>query len=139
MQHDFTLGQCILIIIACFGSYLIGTIDAEASTKLNTKDVIRAIIGEAADQGKRGMLAVACAIRNRGTLKGVYGLHAPHVDSEPDWVWRLAEKAWADSADVDIVFGADHWENTDDFVRPYWAKNMKETVKIGKHQFYKQK
>jgi len=84
---------------------------------------VRAIIGEAADQGYRGMLAVACAIRNRGHLKGVYGLKAKHVDSEPEWIWNIAKIAWQESASCDIVNGATHWENLT-YGTPYWAKSM---------------
>lgn len=96
---------------------------------------VRAIIGEASGEGYRGMLAVACGIRNRGTLHGVYGLNAKHVDREPAWVWDLARKAWAESATKDIVNGSGDWESID-YPRPYWAKRMIITARIGKHQFY---
>ena len=97
---------------------------------------IRAIIGEASNQGYQGMLAVACGIRNRGTLKGVYGLNAKHIDNEPQWVWDLARKAWEKSAHKDIVKGATHWESID-FRVPSWTKNMIITYKYKKHIFYK--
>jgi hypothetical protein len=99
---------------------------------------VRAIIGEAASEGYHGMLAVACGIRNRGTLKGVYGLNAKHVDHEPAWVWDLARKAWAESATKDIVNGSGDWESID-YPRPYWAKGMIITTRIGKHLFYVRK
>ena len=83
------------------------------------------------------MKAVAEGIRNRGHLKGVYGLKAKHVDREPKWVWKLAEKAWIESQTSNLVKGADHWENTEDFGVPYWASSMTETAKIGKHTFYR--
>ena len=102
------------------------------------KSAIRAIIGEAADQGYEGMLAVACGLRNRGTLKGVYGVNAKHIDNEPKWVWDLALKAWKESATKDIVAAADHWES-DKFSIPTWAKDMVVTVKIGNHVFYKRR
>jgi hypothetical protein len=98
---------------------------------------VRAIIGEASSEGERGMLAVACAIRNRGTLKGVYGLNAKHVDNEPQWVWDRAEKVWEQSATIDITGGADHWHNVSREGETYWTVKMTKTVKIGNHQFYK--
>ena len=97
---------------------------------------VHAIIGEASGEGYQGMLAVACGIRNRGTLKGVYGLNAKHVDNEPGWVWALARKAWKESVDVDIVNGADHWESTD-FKIPGWAKDMVKVFEYKNHCFYR--
>jgi hypothetical protein len=111
---------------------------AISCAEIPDKLAIRAIIGEASNQGFRGMLACACALRNRGTLKGVYGVKAKHVDREPRWVWVQAGKAWEESKTNDITLGATHWENVKAFGTPYWAKSMKKTVKIGNHQFYKE-
>lgn len=99
---------------------------------------VRAIIGEASGEGFKGMQAVGEAIRNRGTLHGVYGAKAKHVDLEPEWVWKRAEKAWEASAKSDLVKGASFWESTE-FKTPYWAKDMTVTAQIGKHKFYKPK
>jgi hypothetical protein len=104
---------------------------------LTEQNAILAIIGEAADQQYRGMLAVACALRNRGTLVGVVGLHAKHVQLEPPWVWEMARKAWIESATNDITGGATFWENIDRFGKPEWAKKMHPTVRIKDHQFYR--
>jgi len=120
-----------LILTLSFSSLCVAEIDDDLA--------IRAIIGEASNQGSQGMLAVACGIRNRGTLKGVYGLNAKHVDNEPQWVWDLARKAWEKSAHKDIVREATHWENNQAFGKPYWAKDMIEVITIGDHIFYKVK
>jgi len=96
---------------------------------------VRAIIGEASNQGYDGMLAVACGIRNRDTLKGVYGLKAKHVDNEPQWVWDLATKAWLESKDNRIHSGT-HWENIKAFGKPYWADSMVEVYRHKDHIFY---
>ena len=98
---------------------------------------LRAIIGEASDQGFEGMTAVAEAIRNRGTLKGVYGVNAKHVDKQPEWVWDKARQAWNRSKTSDLVHRADHWENTKAFGEPYWAKHMVKTAQIKDHAFYR--
>jgi hypothetical protein len=97
---------------------------------------VKAIVGEASGEGYRGMLAVAGAIRNRGSLQRVYGTDASHVRNEPEWVWRLAKKAWEESRYVDLSCGGTDWESTD-FPVPYWAKGMIITARVGKHLFYK--
>jgi hypothetical protein len=97
---------------------------------------IKAIVGEASGEGYRGMLAVAGAIRNRGSLQRIYGINAPHVRNEPKWVWSLARRAWAESRYRDLSCGGTDWESTD-FPVPYWAKGMIVTARIGKHIFYK--
>lgn len=96
----------------------------------------RAIIGEASNQGYEGMLAVACGIRNRGHLYGVYGINSPHIDKEPEWVWRMAKKAWEESKDNRIHTGT-HWENVKEFGKPYWADSMIEVYRYKDHIFYK--
>lgn len=107
--------------------------------EIEAAPAIRAIIGEASDQGYTGMLAVACAIRNRGTLKGVYGLHAQHVNTEPQWVFDLAKKAWLQSESLDITSGATHWENIKAFGTPYWVKSMIKVYVYKDQVFYKKR
>lgn len=107
------------------------------SEPIKDSDAIKAIIGEAANQGYQGQLAVAGAIRNRATLQGVYGLNSEMVKKQPQWVWNMAEKAWSESKTNDITMGATHWENIKSFGTPYWARKMKKTVLIKDHQFYK--
>lgn len=97
-----------------------------------------AILGEAEDQGYKGMLAVACGIRNRGTLKGVYGVRAKRPNTKgkiPEKYWKMARKAWAESKNHRI-HAADHWENVKQFGMPDWAQSMKKVCVIGDHVFY---
>jgi len=103
------------------------------------EQAVRAIIGEAENQGYIGMLAVGEAIRNRGTLKGVYGLNSPRLKKAPEWVWRMARKAWKESQHSNITKGANHWHNVDREGETYWTKKYHKTVKIGNHQFYRGK
>lgn len=98
---------------------------------------VRAVIGEASGEGYAGMLAVSCALRNRGTLKGVYGFNAAHVDREPAWVWDMAQKAWNESASHDVTNGATNWHNLGREGENYWTKTMTKTATIGQHVFYK--
>lgn len=102
---------------------------------------VNAIIGEAENQGYNGMLAVAYAIRNRGTLRGVYGEHSPRVKKAGLRIRAEAAKAWKNSQMRwgDITGGATHWENVKAFGRPYWTASMVPTVLIGDHQFYRPK
>ena len=100
------------------------------------ENCIRAAVGEASGEGYNGLLAVCCALRNRKTLRGVYGFKTQR--REPERVWEIARKAWEESKDKDIVGGAGHWENITAFGKPYWTKSMQKTVTIGAHTFYKE-
>lgn len=119
-------------------AFLLGVIVASIIYTSRVQPQLRAIVGEASGEGYQGMLAVACALKNRGSLEGVYGVNAPHLNSEPPWVWKMARKAYFVSlTGIDITDGATHWESTD-FPEPRWAKSMTMTKHIGKHKFYKE-
>ena len=107
-----------------------------AAVSFNDNLCIRAIIGEASNQGYQGMLAVAVGIRNRGTLQGVYGVRAKHIDKQPKWVWEQAKKAWEESKHNRIHSGT-HWENIKAFGTPYWVKDMVKVYEHKDHIFYK--
>jgi spore germination cell wall hydrolase CwlJ-like protein len=131
----FLIIVAVLIGLFTHGAPAATTLDPRPST-LDPDLAVRALIGEASGEGERGMLAVAGALRNRGTLRGVYGLRAKHVDRQPAYVWTSARRAWAMSATNDLSAGATHWENTRAFGVPYWAKTMRVTATIGNHTFY---
>ena len=69
-------------------------------------DAVSAIVGEAAGSPYLVKLGVAAAIRNRNSLRGVYGLNARHNATEPAWVWADARRAWSQSATNDPTHGA---------------------------------
>ena len=71
----------------------IGTAEAD---EIPRDVAVHCILGEARDQGLDGLTAVAEALRNRGTTKGVYGCKATF--KEPKWVWDMGRKAWNQSA-----------------------------------------
>lgn len=103
--------------------------------------VVYAIIGEAEGEPYKGKLAVACAIQNRGTLKGVYGEKAPRVKQRKysSKVLVSAIQAYEESLHPEnctFIDGADHWEGTA-FPEPYWAKSMEVTAVIGNQRFYR--
>lgn len=124
--------------IALVCGFLMTGCAAASERPYTDKQAILAIIGEAEGEGITGMTAVACAIRNRGTLQGVYGLHAPRIKQHQytDSIYKIAVKAWEQSAYNDITHGATHWEGTK-FKVPYWAKHMRVTATIGSQRFYK--
>lgn len=111
---------------------------------------IRAILGEAENQGFIGMVAVGEGLRNRGSLKGVNGFKAIVVKDgnyyrkskkglrkiEPAIVAQ-ATKAWEASKTSNLVHGADHWENVTAYGVPYWAHGMWVTFIHKDHEFYK--
>ena len=98
---------------------------------------IKAIVGEASNQGYKGMLYLAIGIRNRGHLRGVYGVNAKHNDSEPQWVWDLARRAWAES-EYNRFHIADHWENIEAFGKPDCFRDMVVVCKYKNHTFFKE-
>lgn len=106
--------------------------------------IIQSIIGEAEDQGPRGMRYIGCAIRNRGTLDGINGLNAYRIRHRlySKEVYDQAKMAWELSARPELCVeldGATNWENIEDFGIPYWEKDMIKTYKYKDHTFYKEK
>ena len=83
------------------------------------------------------MLAIACAIRNRKTLSGVYGLHAPRVRHKnySQHTYRMAERAWYQSERIDITNGATNWYSGNKI--PYWVKSMKLVYIHADHKFFR--
>lgn len=131
--------KCVILVILATIILILSVSMSEAATiPYNDKNAILAIIGEGENQGYTGMLALAGAIRNRGTLKGVYGIKAPRVVKRlySKSTYAMAQKAWAESLRVDITKGADHWENIKAFGKPYWANSMVETFRHKDHVFY---
>jgi hypothetical protein len=132
----FKSGELILLALLLLSS------PAYASEIPKTR-AVNAVIGEAEGEGYVGMKAVACAIRNRGTLKGVYGEHAKrvrqHLYSPKTFV--IAVRAWEESSHPEqctFIGGATHWEGTA-FPIPYWAKDMILTATIGNQRFYRER
>ena len=116
--------------------------------KYSESDYVKTIIGEASNQGYDGMLAIACAIRNRmkdsyyknDPLNGAYGKNAEHIGSEPKEIWKLANQAWSESSTVDITNGAIIWGTLSDiakFKSQGWFKNVVQTLHIKDHTFFK--
>lgn len=143
-----TLGALILLIVSC---------DLAHADSIPESRAVNAIIGEAENQGTQGMLAVACGIYNRGTLRGVYGEKAPRVVGKKysKETYTAAARAWdiasnpqeymslneygAPITACEFLGGADHWENINAFGKPAWANKMIETYRYKDHVFYRNK
>lgn len=114
-----------LLLISCCGC-----------SKIPDNQAILAIIGESSNQGYFGMRLVACAIRHRGTLKGVYGVkHIPRINNE---VARDAYIAWYNSlGGPDVCLGADSWYSKEDLAKYGTPINKVFVFQYGNHFFYK--
>lgn len=124
-------------ILFTFISFI--AISAAFSQNITDSNAIRTIVGEAGNQGKNGMIAVGNVIRTRNNLKGFYGFKNPIADKQPKYIWKMAAEAWEESKTNNLVMGATHFENVKAFGRPYWAKDMVETVTIKDHTFFRKK
>lgn len=134
----YAITSAILTLVIGSIIFFSSTMTAKASEISDDNTIIECIIGEAEGEGYDGMLAVAEAIRNRGTLRGVYGCKAKRVVNKmySTAIYKTANKAWHDSAHTNTVAGATHWEGTA-FKTPYWAKDMIITATIRNQRFYK--
>jgi hypothetical protein len=133
-KNIIILKKCILIVLVSLNLQS----NCYAKTpKFNDKNCIKAAMGEARGEGYKGLLAICCAIRNRGSLKGVYGTKAKF--KEPKWVWKLAKKAWKESKAKRIHSG-DHWGSIHcdkAWLKQMRAKGFTRVYSYRGHIFYK--
>ena len=89
----------------------------EIGPQYTSEQAIDAIIGEASNQSFTAMKCIAHGIRNRGTLKGVYGFGAGHNKGETALTRINAQLAWEESEfEPDPVQGAKEWRGTGDLI-----------------------
>lgn len=104
---------------------------------LTNANATNAIVGEAAGAPYLVKLGVAAAIRNRHSLRGVYGFNAAHNASEPARVWSEAAQAWRQSATVDVTHGANHFGNAEDVAKgTFRGLHLVAVLGTGKHTTY---
>lgn len=127
------------------GATSLGVANANAmsSRPIKDEDAIKAIIGEGESTGFQGMRALASAIRNRGTLHGVYGIKSPRVVNNlySPKTYRLASQAWMDSNRKDYSNGANHWFSDADLKQPRvksMVRNMKRLNSYHGNNFFKE-
>lgn len=108
--------------------------ETRAHQKLQDKDYVTAIVGEAANQDFSTMVCIAHALRNRGNLTGVYGYTAEHVWTENYPVWHRAWAAWDISAhEPDELHGAKNFGSTEDLKDSGITADM---IQCGDFYFY---
>ena len=105
---------------------------------------ILAIVGEVSGEGKSkgekytAMIMIAKAIRNRGHVRGVYGIRAKHNATEAPYIWDMARRAWRDSAHhTDLTCGADSWYSMEDLAKFGPPVGKIETKRFLNTVFYK--
>ena len=121
----FSILLCaLLLMVSC---------EAQAYTD---EEAIESIIGESASEPD-SMKHIAHAIRNRGTLSGVYGLKNPYVKRATGQDWQRASKAWYESEnELDPTNGANHWHAVEKEGKVYWQDKCVETIKSGSHTYF---
>ena len=134
-----------LLLFALF--IMAGCVQAQTITE---EKAVRAELGEAENQGYDGMLAIACAIRHRGSLRGVYGYKAIKLVNGHYYRGKRqigykavqdAKTAWVESSQVDTVNGATGWGNEADlnkFCSQAWWNKCIVTARVGSHWFYRE-
>ncbi len=130
----FILAMVLLVVASCRL--------AHAEGRINDRDAVLAIIGEGEAEPYIGKLALAYTLINRGTLKGVYGLHAPRVVKHKysKSTYEDAKRAWEyANANPRGDWSATGWGNKADMVlfnKTKWFSKCHVTDHIGGHWFY---
>lgn len=114
---------------------------------------VQTILAEAVGEGLEGMIAVGNVIRNRAEYRGqtveqvclapkqfICWNKRGYVDNfikklDTSSI-QLARDAWQVSGTEDVTRGADHYYASY-IMKPSWARSMRHTVTIGRHQFYR--
>ena len=124
--------------------------DKAIAKEIKEIDAIKSCLGEAEGEPYEGKLAIMGALRNRGSLRGVYGYKAISFKNGHYYRGRRkissrivedAETAWIESSQVDESNGATGWGNDNDinkFCSSSWWSKCIITAHIGNHWFYRQ-
>lgn len=133
----FIIAMVLLAMASC------RLVHADGSTGgLNANNAILAIIGEGESEPYTGKLALAYTILNRGTLKGVYGLHSFRVLNHKysQRTYQDAKRAWEyANSHENVSWTATGWGNKTDLVlfnKTKWFSKCHVTAHIGGHYFY---
>ena len=124
--------------IIYIGLYLI--VSGSALAEIPKEKAVYAIIGEFENDN---LLAGACALRARDSLRGVYGINSPRVKQRLYSSATLvrAVKAWEESASSErcrFIGGAEHWQSYADMrTRQAWRDRCQMTFDSGKTKYFK--
>ena len=118
-----------------------------AEAAIDDNQAIKALIGEAGGQQDDELLAHAYALKNRGTLKGVYGLYATHTPKPTEEQWQKVSRAWwiARLDEYDPMEGRTEWRSEYDLKlmaekgRTLESQGLYDGLKVGQTTFYRLK
>lgn len=129
------LGMSLLIA----GLMLVGSCihSTPAHAEIPESKAVKILVGEASNQGFKGMVCVGEVLRRQGSTRGFCGLNASHSAHEPKWVWNMARRAWLASKTSNLTKYADHFENLK-LDTPYWVKNCVLTFRYKDHAFFRE-
>ena len=133
---EMSLTKKILFTLGITGLVILGSCSLVHA--YTDQDAIKTIVGEASNQGYKGMVCVGEVIRHNSTLKPFYGFKAMNHRHEPVWVWKQATKAWYASKNTNLTHGANHFENINAFGEPFWVKSCVLTFEYRDHKFYRE-
>lgn len=123
---------CLIIIICLL------CIEIAKGVQFTDQNCIQAVMGEAAGESYQAKLWVACCIRNRGTLVGVYGSNKPDSWYAAQGAKCLADsaRAWRESAKHDVTGGCTHFGSVTDDGYFITGCGWKPVATIGQTRFY---
>lgn len=138
-----TIGLCLALLTLCL--IKCGCRDMAYAGQIPNSTAIRCILGEAGGTTYWEMLTISRALRNRGTINGVYGCFAQISADEASWrdqtgLNAVAKAAWEASAKIDLSHGATHWGALgldDDWISQMRADGYIETKKTKFHVYFK--
>ena len=113
---------------------------------IDNEQAVVALMGEAGGQSDEELLAHAYALKNRGTLHGVYGLYAKHTPHYKDEeCWQRVSGAWwtALLGDDDPVSGRTEWRSEFDLKlmsergETPDSMGLYDPIKVGETYFYR--
>jgi hypothetical protein len=113
---------------------------APCHAAINDADAVKAIIGEFENDN---IELGACALANRGTLSGVYGLKSLRVVKRlySRAIYARAARAWTmakEGLGCGPIKGAGHWQSVSDMNKPaIWRDSCIMTFKTDKTFFFK--
>lgn len=131
-----------VLFLVVFGLFSAGLSQAA----IDEQRAVRALIGEAIGQQDDELLAHAYALKNRGTLRGVYGFYAKHTQHYADEsCWQRASKAWWTALldDNDHLGGRTEWRSDFDLKlmaskgRTIKSQGLYDGLRFGETTFYK--
>lgn len=128
--------QAIMAVLSALAAGSISFAHAQ-EIEIPTRVALRVLVGEAANQGLKGMICVGEVLRRRGgSPKGFVGYNSGLIDREPKSTIELALEAWRQSAFTNYTKGADHFINPKG-KEPYWVKHFEHVYTYKDHKFFK--